>query len=63
MHGPLVCGETLAFHSDGVSLVAGSYRNDDCLEVYDLRKMDRGSVISFDTNQKLRETMPLLDYY
>lgn len=26
IHGPMVCGEALEFHSDGVSLVAGSYR-------------------------------------
>lgn len=49
MYGPLVCGETLQFHSNGQELVAGSYRNDDCLEVYDLRMIGKDRSISFDT--------------
>jgi len=48
MYGPLICGEALEFHSDGNTIITGSYRNDNCIEVYDIRMMKRRSVIDFD---------------
>ena len=61
MYGPLVCGDALDFHKDGVSLVAGSYRNDDCLEVYDVRMFKRSRVINFDGNQQLYPQISIED--
>lgn len=38
--GPHICGgDALDFRSDGVTVLAGSYRNDDALQLYDLRMM------------------------
>ena len=61
MYGPMVCGETIEFHSDGYSLVAGSYRNDNCLEVYDLRKMERYLNIDFDGKVELHKQITVMD--
>jgi WD40 repeat protein len=33
IYGPLVYGEAIEFHSDGVFMVTGSYRNDEYTEV------------------------------
>ena len=51
MYGPLVCGEAIQFHSDGVTLVTASYRNDECIEIWDLRKFKRSGLIDFEGNQ------------
>jgi COMPASS component SWD3 len=37
--GPHICGETIQFRNDGVTMVTGSYRMEDVLEVWDLRKL------------------------
>ena len=39
--GPHICGETIDFRRDGNTMVTGSYRMDDVLEVWDLRKLQR----------------------
>ena len=45
IYGPHVCGDTLDFKRDGYTMVAGSYRGTDALEVYDMRMMRRSRVI------------------
>jgi len=37
IYGPHICGEAIDFHSDGNTLLTGSYRQDNVLELWDLR--------------------------
>ena len=37
IYGPHVCGDSLDFRNDGYTLLVGSYRQDDALQLYDLR--------------------------
>ena len=46
--GPQICGDSIAFRNDGVTMVTGSYRWKDCIEVWDLRMMARTRVIDWD---------------
>ena len=39
IYGPHICGDALDFRHDGYTLLAGSYRNDDALQLFDLRAM------------------------
>lgn len=39
LYGPHICGETIDFRRDGYTMVSGSYRMSDVLEVWDLRKL------------------------
>ena len=39
IYGPQICGDTLDFRNDGCSLIAGSYRHDDALQLFDMRVM------------------------
>ena len=45
IYGPHICGDSIDFKRDGYTMVAGSYRGEDALEVYDLRMMKRSRVI------------------
>jgi len=47
MYGPYVCGDTMEIKKDGHTLVTGSYRIDDAIEVYDLRMFKRSRVIAW----------------
>ena len=46
--GPHICGDSIDFKSDGYTMVCGSHRGEDALEVYDLRMMRRSRVIAWD---------------
>lgn len=48
LYGPHVCGDAIDFKSDGVTMVVGSYRGEDALEVFDLRMMRRTRVIDWE---------------
>ncbi len=37
IYGPHICGDALDFRNDGYTLLTGSYRQDDALQLYDLR--------------------------
>mmetsp|Transcript_2690 Transcript_2690/g.4538 ORF Transcript_2690/g.4538 Transcript_2690/m.4538 type:complete len:324 (+) Transcript_2690:20-991(+) len=41
IYGPHVCGETIDFRNDGTTLLTGSYRQEDPLELFDLRKFQK----------------------
>ena len=45
--GPHVCGDSIAFRSDGYTMVTGSYRMENCIEVWDLRMFKRTQVIDW----------------
>lgn len=45
IYGPHICGDSIDFKRDGYTMVCGSYRGEDALEVYDLRMMKRSRVI------------------
>ena len=36
-YGPHICGDGIDFHKNGHTLLTGSYRMDDCIELWDLR--------------------------
>ena len=46
--GPHVCGDAIEFRSDGYTMVTGSYRQDNCIEVWDLRMFKRTKVVEWD---------------
>jgi len=48
IYGPHICGDSIDFKSDGYTMVTGSYRGEDALEVYDLRMMKRTRVIGWE---------------
>ena len=50
IYGPHICGDAIDFKSDGYTMLAGSYRGEDALEVYDLRMMKRSRVIPWQGN-------------
>jgi hypothetical protein len=37
IYGPHVCGKAIDFHNDGHTLLTGSYRQEDVLELWDMR--------------------------
>ena len=47
IYGPHICGDSIEFKSDGYTMIAGSYRGEDALEVYDMRMMKRSRVIAW----------------
>lgn len=57
IYGPHICGDSIAFKSDGHTMICGSYRGDDALEVYDLRMMRRSRVIPW-TGTGAEELLP-----
>lgn len=47
IYGPHVCGDAIDFKRDGYTMVCGSYRQEDAIEVYDLRMMKKSRVIAW----------------
>ena len=45
-----MCGDSIAFRNDGVTMVTGSYRQADALEVWDMRMFKRTKVIPWEGN-------------
>ena len=37
IYGPHICGESIDFYRDGYTVLTGSYRQDDALQLWDLR--------------------------
>ena len=46
--GPYVCGDALAFRDDGFTLVTGSYKDKDAIEIWDLRMFKRTRIINWE---------------
>ena len=46
--GPHICGDSIAFKNDGYTMVTGSYRQDDALEVWDMRMFRKTRVIPWE---------------
>mmetsp|Transcript_707 Transcript_707/g.990 ORF Transcript_707/g.990 Transcript_707/m.990 type:complete len:215 (-) Transcript_707:240-884(-) len=63
IYGPHICGDAIDFKSDGYTMLAGSYRGEDALEVYDLRMMKRSRVIPWQGNgaEELLPNEPIMD--
>ena len=40
IYGPHICGDAIDFYKDSYTLLTGSYRQDDVLELWDIRKKD-----------------------
>ena len=47
IYGPHICGDAIDFYNDGHTLLTGSYRQEDVLELWDLRKMERSRIIDW----------------
>lgn len=41
LYGPHICGESIDFRTDGYTLLTGSYRQEEVLELWDLRKFQK----------------------
>lgn len=48
IYGPHVCGDAIDFFNDGHTMLTGSYRQEDVLELWDLRTMKKSRVINWD---------------
>lgn len=48
LYGPHICGDSIDFKTDGYTMICGSYRGEDALEVYDLRMMKRSRLIPWE---------------
>lgn len=51
LFGPHICGDAIDFKSDGVTMLTGSYRNSDVLELWDLRTFEKTKNIDWFGNQ------------
>jgi len=47
LFGPHICGEAIDFRNDGFTLLTGSYRQDDVLELWDLRTFKKMKSINW----------------
>ena len=41
IYGPHICGDCIEIRNDGYTMMTGSYRMEDVMEVWDLRKLQR----------------------
>ena len=48
IYGPHICGDSIDFRNDGYTVLTGSYRNDDALQIWDLRKRECVRTIEWD---------------
>ena len=48
IYGPHICGDAIDFKTDGHTMLCGSYRGEDALEVFDLRMMKRSRVFAWE---------------
>lgn len=48
IYGPHVCGDAIDYYNDGFTLLTGSYRQENVLELWDLRKMKKFRDIAWD---------------
>jgi len=48
IYGPHICGDAIEFKRDGHTMICGSYRGEDALEVYDLRMMKRSRIYAWE---------------
>ena len=47
IYGPYICGEAIDFKNDGNLLLTGSHRQDDVIELWDIRNGKRARVIDW----------------
>ena len=48
IYGPLICGDAIDIYHDGYTVLTGSYRQDDCIQLWDLRTRTCSRVIGWD---------------
>ena len=48
IYGPHICGDAIDYFNDGFTLLTGSYRQDNVLELWDLRKLKKFRDIEWD---------------
>lgn len=59
IYGPHICGEAIDFHSDGYTLLTGSYRSENVLELFDLRTYEKCRTIDWEGPTKAGEAMKM----
>ena len=53
IYGPHICGDAIDLRSDGNTLLTGSYRQENPLELWDIRKLEKLKEIDwYGTNNK-----------
>jgi len=60
MYGPSICGEAIDFKSDGFTVMTGSYRQKDVIELWDMRNFKKYRDIDWDgpnTKEDFTSTM------
>lgn len=57
IYGPHICGDCIEIRSDGHTMVTGSYRTEDCIEVYDLRMYKRSRTIPWEGSGNQEDLM------
>jgi len=48
LFGPKICGDSIDFKDDGVTMVTGSYRDENCIELWDLRTYEKTQDVNWD---------------
>lgn len=57
IYGPHVCGDAIDFKNDGYTMLTGSYRQDNVLELWDLRNFKKMRDLSWEGPTKSNETL------
>ena len=57
IYGPHVCGDAIDFKSDGYTMLTGSYRQDNVLELWDLRTFKKSRDIGWEGPKTSNETI------
>ena len=57
MYGPHVCGDAIDFKNDGTTLLTGSYRQTDVLELWDLRNFKKFKTYHWDGPKNLDSSL------
>ena len=48
IYGPHVCGDAIDFYNDGHTMLTGSYRQEDVIELWDIRTFKKTRVVNWD---------------
>lgn len=58
MYGPHICGDAIDFRSDGHTMLTGSYRQSDVLELWDIRTYKKFRTIDWDGPKSMESNIP-----
>jgi COMPASS component SWD3 len=58
LYGPHICGDAIDYKSDGHTILTGSYRDKDVLELWDLRTKEKVKTIEWNGTQTVEQKRP-----